>query len=63
MPAGASLSSIAEQLEAKGVVKHARAFVIRAESDGYATKFKPGTYTFHQQRALRRTSWPCSRRG
>ena len=30
------------------MVKHARAFVIRAESDGYATKFKPGTYTFHQ---------------
>jgi UPF0755 protein len=48
VPAGASLSSIAGELEAKGVVKHARAFVIRAESDGYATKFMPGTYTFHQ---------------
>jgi UPF0755 protein len=48
VPAGATLSSIADQLEAKGVVKHARAFVIRAESDGYATKFMPGTYTFHQ---------------
>ena len=48
VPAGASLSSIADQLQATGVVKHARAFVIRAQSDGYATKFKPGTYTFHR---------------
>ena len=48
VPVGATLSSIAADLEAEGVVKHARAFVIRAESDGYATKFKPGTYTFHQ---------------
>jgi UPF0755 protein len=48
VPVGASLSSIAAELEAKGVVKHARAFVIRAESDGYATKFMPGTYRFHQ---------------
>lgn len=48
VPMGATLSSIASELEAKGVVKHARAFVIQAESDGYATKFMPGTYTFHQ---------------
>ncbi len=48
VPEGASLSTIAGELEAKGVVKHARAFVIHAESDGYATKFMPGTYTFHQ---------------
>ncbi len=48
VPMGATLSSIARELEAKGVVKHARAFVIRAESDGYATKFMPGTYAFHQ---------------
>lgn len=48
VPMGATLSSIASELEAKGVVKHARAFVIRAESDGYATKFMPGAYTFHQ---------------
>jgi UPF0755 protein len=48
VPVGATLSSIASELEAKGVVKHARAFVIRAESDGYASKFMPGTYTFHQ---------------
>jgi UPF0755 protein len=47
VPTGATLSSIAAQLEAKGVVKHGRAFVIRAESDGYATKFQPGTYSFH----------------
>lgn len=44
IPPGATLRAIADELEAKGVVKHARAFVIRAESDGYATKFKPGTY-------------------
>jgi UPF0755 protein len=43
---GENLSSIAAQLEEKGVVKHARAFVIRAESDGYSTRFMPGTYTF-----------------
>ena len=48
VPMGATLSAIAGELEAKGVVKHARAFVIRAESDGYATKFMPGTYAFHQ---------------
>jgi UPF0755 protein len=48
VPVGATLSGIADELQAKGVVKHARAFVIRAESDGYSTKFKPGTYTFRQ---------------
>ena len=48
IPTGASLSAIAAALEAKGVVKHARAFVIKAEGDGYATEFKPGTYTLHQ---------------
>jgi len=48
VPMGATLGFIAGELEAKGVVKHARAFVIRAESDGYATRFMPGTYTFHQ---------------
>ena len=47
IPTGATLSHIADELAGKGVVKHARAFVIRAESDGYATKFKPGTYTLH----------------
>lgn len=48
IPPGASLSAIAGKLEAKGVVRHARAFIIRAESDGYATEFKPGTYHLHQ---------------
>ena len=48
IPNGASLSAIAAELEAKGVVKHARAFVIKAEGDGYATRFKPGTYTLHR---------------
>ena len=54
VPVGATLSSIAAELEAKGVVKHARAFVIRAESDGYATKFKPGTYTFRRNEPYER---------
>jgi UPF0755 protein len=43
---GSSLQGIAAQLEEKGVVKHARAFVIRADADGYATRFMPGTYAF-----------------
>ena len=44
---GSSLRSIAAQLEEQGVVKHARAFEIRADADGYATRFMPGTYRFH----------------
>jgi UPF0755 protein len=44
---GSSLRSIATRLEEMGVVKHARAFEIRADADGYATRFMPGTYTFH----------------
>jgi UPF0755 protein len=44
---GSTLRSIAAQLEEKGVVKHARAFEIRADADGYATRFMPGTYAFH----------------
>jgi UPF0755 protein len=44
---GSSLRAIAAALEEKGVVKHARAFEIRADADGYATRFMPGTYTFH----------------
>jgi UPF0755 protein len=43
---GSSLRAIAAQLEEQGVVKHARAFEIRADADGYATRFMPGTYTF-----------------
>jgi UPF0755 protein len=42
---GSTLRDIAQQLEEAGVVKHARAFEIRA--DAYATRFMPGTYTFH----------------
>jgi UPF0755 protein len=44
---GSSLRTIAAQLEAKGVVKHARAFEIKADADGYATRFMPGTYQLH----------------
>ena len=44
---GSSLRAIATELEEQGVVKHARAFEIRADADGYATRFMPGTYTFH----------------
>ncbi len=44
---GSSLRVIATALEEKGVVKHARAFEIRADADGYATRFMPGTYAFH----------------
>jgi UPF0755 protein len=48
IPQGASLTTIADRLESKGVVRHARAFVIRAESDGHATDLKPGTYRLHE---------------
>jgi UPF0755 protein len=44
---GSSLQTIATQLEQGGVVKHARAFVIRADADGYSTRFMPGAYTLH----------------
>ena len=44
---GSSLRAIATELEQQGVVKHARAFEIRADADGYATRFMPGTYAFH----------------
>lgn len=42
---GSSLRAIALKLEEAGVVRHARAFEIRADADGYATRFMPGTYT------------------
>jgi UPF0755 protein len=44
---GSSLRAISTELERQGVVKHARAFEIRADADGYATRFMPGTYAFH----------------
>ena len=48
IPPGATLDTIAGKLEAEGVVRHARAFVIRVESDGHATDLKPGTYRLHE---------------
>lgn len=48
VPQGASLEDIADRLAAKGVVTHAEAFVLRAERDGYATRFLPGTYRLHE---------------
>jgi UPF0755 protein len=45
---GATLTEIGAALEAKGVVKHARAFVIKAQSDGDATEFKAGAYRLHE---------------
>jgi UPF0755 protein len=47
VPTGATLSDIGRDLAAKGVVPHARPFVLRAEQDGYSTSFKPGSYTLH----------------
>lgn len=47
IPAGATLSDIGTDLAAKGVVSHARSFVLRAQQDGYSTSFKPGIYTLH----------------
>jgi UPF0755 protein len=47
IPAGATLSEIGTDLAAKGVVPHARSFVLRAQQDGYSTSFKPGSYTLH----------------
>jgi UPF0755 protein len=47
IPAGATLSDIGSDLAAKGVVPHARSFVLRAQQDGYSTSFKPGMYVLH----------------
>ena len=47
VPTGATLSEIGADLAAKGVVPHARSFVLRAQQDGYSSSFKPGTYTLH----------------
>ncbi|HMK93167.1 MAG TPA: endolytic transglycosylase MltG [Thermoleophilia bacterium] len=44
IPAGSSLSDIGRVLERAGVVKHADAFVIKAESDGYANDLQAGVY-------------------
>jgi UPF0755 protein len=47
IPAGSTLTGVADLLAAKRIVPRARAFEIRAESDGHAADLKPGTYTFH----------------
>ena len=44
IPEGASLSDIGAILEEAGVVRHALAFVRKAESDGHSRDLKPGTY-------------------
>lgn len=46
--AGDSLSTIADKLEAAGVVEHAGAFVVRAKSDGYSSQLKAGTYRLRE---------------
>ncbi len=45
---GDSLSTIADKLEAAGVVEHAGAFVVRAKSDGYSSQIKAGTYRLRE---------------
>lgn len=44
IPAGSSLSGIADILAAQRVVPHALAFAIRARLDGRGSQFKAGTY-------------------
>ncbi len=44
IPKGATLNQIADILAEQGVVKHARLFVFKAQGDGYADKFRPGSY-------------------
>ena len=48
VPQGASLSRISQILEDAGVVKHAGAFSIRAQTDGYSGDFRPGVYRLHR---------------
>jgi len=48
VPQGASLSQISQILENAGVVKHAGAFSIRAQTDGYASDFRAGVYRLHR---------------
>lgn len=47
IPTGASLTDVAAILQKKHVVPRARAFELRADSDGYSTAIKPGTYVLH----------------
>ncbi len=48
VPQGATLGQIADLLAQAKVVPSARAFRSRAEEDGYAQRFQPGTYKLHQ---------------
>ena len=57
VPAGAGLTQIAQILEAAGVVKHAGAFAIKAQTDGYASDFKSGVYRLRRTSPTPR-SWP-----
>ncbi len=47
IPEGSSLHDVAVLLEQAGVVKRARAFEIRVETDGHAGDLKSGTYRLH----------------
>ena len=53
IPEGATLTTIGTELEAQGVVKHARAFVIKAQSDGYSTQVQARDLPLPSERALR----------
>ena len=62
VPEGASLRRSPTSSRAKGVVKHARAFVIKAEADGYATTLHARHLHVPRERAVRRaSSRSCSR--
>ena len=47
IPPDVSLGDIALILERAQVVPRAKAFQVRAERDGYAARFRPGTYALH----------------
>ncbi len=48
IPRGASLDQIGDILQSASVVPSGGAFVSRAEEDGYAHRFQPGTYTLRE---------------
>jgi UPF0755 protein len=48
VPEGVTLEQIADLLAQARIVPSARAFRSRAEDDGYAQRFQPGTYTLHE---------------
>lgn len=47
IPAGSSLTTVADILARRGVVAHALAFEIRARLDGRGSQLKAGTYVLH----------------